>query len=217
VRGDIAYHFMPGVEGQVRGDMQFAEVAPQYGPKDFKVRLSGALLGHNPSNDPKSARVFLDKWGLGVLNPAAGKDVGIQGQVQLDGRHGGEFIRMEFATAVRITLLTFASVGVGEGFELYADGAPVDLQALFPGPSSIRELSAAHHTWPGTIDFKQGQQPTVFAKRWEVVVRGSPFDGIQLENVEVQAVPEPSTLLLASLGIVAGGIWSLRRRRRQTS
>ena len=133
VHGDIAYHFKPGIEGQVRGFVQFAEVAPQYGPENFKVQLAGALMGATPNADPTSGRVYLDKWGLGVVNPIAGKDVGVQGQVQLDGTHGGEYIQLLFPVPVRLTLLTFASVGLGDDVELFADGAPVDLDALFPG------------------------------------------------------------------------------------
>jgi hypothetical protein len=212
-RGDIAYHFKPGIEGQVRGFCQFVEVVPEYGDKDFKVQLTGSLIGSAPSDDPTSARAYLDKWGVGVLNPSAGKDVGLQGQVQLDGKHGGECLRLEFPAPVRLTLLTFASVSFGEDVELLADGIPIDLHGLFPGTKTIRSISDAQGNWPGTIDFTKALQPTSFATRWEVVVRRSAFgDGIQLENVEVEEVPEPSTILLSSIGLLALGIWSVRRR-----
>lgn len=216
VRGDIAYHFMPGVEGQVRGFAQFLDVAPQYGPEDFTVQVSGARVGYTPSSDVTSARAYLDKWGLGVLNPKSGKDVGIQNQVQLDGKSGGEYLRLVFEAPVRITLLTFASVGIGEDFDLQADGVTINLDALFPGTNSIREISAAQGNWPGTIDFNRATQPLSFAKQWDVFVRGTSIgDGIQLENVNVEHVPEPSTFVLSSMGLLAAGIWGVRRRMRR--
>ncbi len=215
VRGDIAYHFMPGIEGQERGFCQFLDVAPQFGPKDFTVQVSGALVGSDPSSDASTARAYLDKWGLGVLNPSAGRDVGIQNQVQIDGRHDGEYIRLAFQAPVQITLLTFASVGIGEGFDLLADGVLVDLAALFPGTSSIRQISLSQGNWPGTIDFSQATQPLGFATQWDVVVRGASVgDGIQLENVNVQHLPEPSTLILSSMGLAGLTFWGLRRGRR---
>ena len=215
-QGGIAYHFMPGVEGQVRGFAQFVEVAPQSGDKNFKVQLSGSLVGLTPSADPTSARAYLDKWGLGVLNPLAGKDVGVQGQVQLDGKHGGEYLRLEFPTAVRLTLLTFASVSPGEDIELLADGVLIDLGTLFPGTSTIRDISSAQIKWPGTMDFTRAQQPTIIARQLDVVFRSSAFgDGVQLENVEVEEVPEPSTILLSSIGLLVAGLWSIRRRTRR--
>jgi hypothetical protein len=215
VRGDIAYHFKPGIEGQVVGFTQFAEVAPDHGDKDFKVRLSGGLIGSAPSADATTARAYLDKWGLGVLNPAAGKDIGVQGQVQVDGRHGGEYLRLEFEVPVHLTLLTFASVSKGEDVEILADGALVDLDVLFPGTKTIRDISSVQGNWPGTIDFTKAQQATPFAKRWEVVIGSSVFgDGIQLENVRVELVPEPASLLLSAIGFVALAIWGARRRNR---
>jgi len=216
-RGDIAYHFKPGVEGQVRGFVQFAEIAPEVGDPDFTVRVSGSLVGAAPSTDPTSGWAFLDKWGLGVFNRSLAKDVGVQGQVQLDGRHGGEYIRLEFSVPVRITLLTFASVSTGESVELLADGAPIALDSMFSGSKSIREISVAQGVWPGTIDFTHASASTGFARQWDVLFPGSAFgDGIQLENVRVKPLPEPSTLLLASIGVAALWIGSRRRRARQT-
>ena len=78
-------------------------------------------MGATPNADPTSGRVYLDKWGLGVVNPMAGMDVGVQGQVQLDSKHGGEYIQLLFPVPVRLTLLTFASVGLGDDVELFAD------------------------------------------------------------------------------------------------
>lgn len=217
-RADIAYHFMPGIEGQTVGFAQFTEVAPQYGPANFKVRLSGAMIGANPTNDPTSARVYLDKWGLGVLNPSVSKgDRGIQGQVQLDGKNGGEYIRLEFPTAVRLTSLTFASVSKIEDVDILADGALVNLHALFPGTKTLCDISSAEKVWPGTVDFTRAVQPTVYAKCWQVMVHsGAAGDGIQLENVAVlPSVPEPSTLVLSSVGLLLLGVWRLRRRARR--
>ena len=125
-RAGVEYHFMPGVEGQTIGISQFLAVSPVVGPKDFQVLLSGALIGSDPSADANTARPYLDKWGVGVLNPAAGRDVGVQGQVQVDGRHGGEYLRLEFAAPVRLTYLTFSSVGIYDEFALLADGVTVD-------------------------------------------------------------------------------------------
>jgi hypothetical protein len=216
VHGGVAYHFKPGIEGQVVGFSQFAEVAPEVGPENFKVLLAGSLVGFTPSADPNSARAYLDKWGLGVLNPKAGKDVGVQGQVILDGTNGGERLRLEFPAPVRLTLLTFAMVGLGDDFDLLADGVLVNLDAMFPGTKMIRDISVAQGNWPGTIDFTKAQQPVSFAKQWDVVVRSSAFgDGIQLENVVAEVVPEPSTILLWSVGLLALGIWSARRRIRK--
>jgi hypothetical protein len=214
VRAGIEYHFMPGTEGQVRGFAQFAQVAPIVGPKSFKVLLTGALVGSAPSADVNSARVYLDKWGLGVLNPGAGKDVGVQGQVQLDGKNGGEYLRLEFPSPIRLTYLTFSSVGLTDDFELLADGNPVDLDALFPGTGTIKEISGSQGNWPGKVDFTKGSQLLVFAKQWDVRVGSSAYgDGIQLENVGGD-VPEPSTLILWSVGIAAAGIRRVRRRVR---
>ena len=79
---------------------------------------------------------------------------------------------------------------------------------------SIRDISSAQGNWPGTINFTKAVQLTTLARRWDVVVRGSTFgDGIQLENVNVEEVPEPSTIVLSAVGLGALGIWSLRRRR----
>jgi hypothetical protein len=186
------------------------EVAPEVGDEDFKVLLSGSLVGSTPSADPTSARAYLDKWGLGVLNPSAGTDVGVQGQVQLDGKHGGEYLRLEFPEPMRLTLLTFASVGLSDDFDLLADGVPIDLDALFPGTKTIRDISGAQGNWSGTIDFTKAQQPLSFAKQWDVIAAVG--DGIQLENAAFEEVPEPSTILLSSIGLVAVGIWSVRRR-----
>ena len=201
VDGGVAYHFMPGIEGQVRGFAQFAEVAPQYGPKDFKVRLSGAMVGADPRPSPTTVRVYLDKWGLGVLNPAAGKDVGIQGQVQVDGKRGGEYIRMEFAVPVRFTLLTFASVSAERTWRSWLTVFPSIGTDYFPAASRFGIFPVRRTSGRGPLISPRALQPTVFAKRWDVVVRGSAFgDGIQLENVEIEAVPEPSTLAVFVAG-----------------
>ena len=214
VRADIEYHFKPGTEGQVRGFTQFVQVAPVVGPKSFKVLLTGSLVGSAPSPDASSARAYLDKWGLGVLNPGAGKDVGVQGQVQLDGKCGGEYLRLEFPAPVRLTYLTFSSVGLADDFFLVADGNPVDLDALFPGTETIKDISGAQGNWPGKVDFTKAKQLLGFAAQWEMLVSSSACgDGIQLENVGVE-LPEPSTLILWSVGFAAVGIRGVRRRIR---
>jgi hypothetical protein len=216
--GDIAYHFSPGVSGQVRGFSQFAAVAPETGDPGFTVLLSGSQVGFAPSSDPSSARAYLDKWGLGVLNPTMGKDAGVQGQVQLDGKHGGEYLRLEFPVAVRLTRLTFASVGLSDDFDLLADGVSINLDALFPGAKTISDISRAQGNWVGTIDFTKAAGPLSFAKRWDVVVPSPVFgDGIQLENALVERVPEPSAMFLASSGLFAWGIWTVQRRVRHRS
>ena len=213
-RAGVEYHFLPGLEGQVGGFAQFSEVAPIVGPDDFKVLLSGALIGSDPSADVNSARPFLDKWGLGVRNPAAGNDVGVQGQVQLDGKHGGEYLRLEFPVAVRLTYLTFSSVGLYDDFTLLADGIAVDLDALFPGAGTIKDISSSQGNWPGRVDFTKAQQSLAFATQWDILVSGSvPGDGIQLENVGGD-VPEPSSLILWSVGLAAAGVCLARRRVR---
>jgi hypothetical protein len=209
----VEYHFMPGTEGQVRGFTQFVEVAPIVGPKSFKVLLTGSLVGSAPSADVNSARAYLDKWGLGVLNPKAGKDVGVQGQVQLDGKNGGEYLRLEFPEPVRLTYLTFSSVGSTDDFELLADGNLVDLDALFPGTGTIKDISGSQGNWPGKVDFTKGTQLLGFAKQWDVRVGSSAYgDGIQLENLGGEEFPEPSTLILWSIGFAAAGIRGVRRR-----
>lgn len=213
-RAEIHYHFLPGLGGQTFGDAQFASVAPVVGPANFTVTVSGAMVGSAPSGDAGSARAFLDKWGLGVHNPKAGKDTGVQGQVQIDGQNGGEYLRLEFAIPVQLTYLTFASVGLADRFSLAADGQLVDLSTLFPGTSTIRSIATTQNNWPGKVDFTAAAQPVVFAKVWDIIAGGPGFgDGFQLENVGIVPVPEPSTLLLLCLG-TAVAAWPVVRRSR---
>jgi hypothetical protein len=210
----VEYHFMPGLEGQVVGIAQFVEVAPVVGPSSFKVLLSGALIGADPSADATSARAYLDKWGLGVRNAAVGTDVSVQGQVLIDGRHGGEYLRLEFPEPVQLTYLTFSSVGLNDKFALLADGNAVDLDALFPGTATIRDIAGTQGNWPGKVDFTKAKQSLGFAAQWDILVSSSVLgDGIQLENVGGE-VPEPATLVLWSVGLIALGICAARRRAR---
>jgi hypothetical protein len=214
-RGDAGfeYHFMPGINGQPLGDVQFLEVAPIVGPASFKVRLSGSTIGSVPNANPNTPRAYLDKWGLGILNPSAGSDRGVQGQVQLDGKNGGEFLRLEFAEAVQLTFLTFSSVGRLDSFQLFADGAQVDLQSMFPGKTGIRSVAMSQGNWPGKIEFTKGSQPMVFAKTWDIrVPSGGSGDGFQLENVGGE-VPEPATLVLWGSAIAFVGLTAWRRRK----
>jgi len=208
---EIRYHFLSGVEGQVVGPVQFAEIRPEVGPADFTVRLSGGKVGADPINDLMTPHAYLDKWGVGILNPAVQKDVGVHNQVQIDGNQGGEFLRLEFAAPVRLTFLTFAAVGLIDRIEVLADGNLVDLSACFPGSATIHDISLNQGHWPGTIDFNSLEQPLVLAKQWDVRVLG-PYmgDGVQLENVGV--VPEPATLLLW-LTALAGFAYCYARRR----
>ena len=208
------YHFMPGINGQPLGDVQFLEVAPVSGPASFKVRLSGASIGSDPSANPATPHAYLDKWGLGVLNPSAGADKGVQGQVQLDGKNGGEYLRLQFTVPVQLTFLTFSSVGLLDAFELFADGNQVDLQSVFPGNSGIRSISMSQNNWPGTIEFTKGSKPLMFAKTWDVRVPSAAFgDGIQLENVGAEQVPEPATLVLWGSAAAGLGLIAWRRRK----
>jgi hypothetical protein len=209
----IEYHFMPDLAGQSLGCAQFTQIVPVVGPLDFPVLLSGSVVGCAPSLDDTSARAYLDKWGLGVLNPQVGLDTGVVGQVQLDGRNGGEYLRLEFSAPVRLTYLTFASVGLTDKFELLADGDPVDLLAMFPGTSTIRAISNVQGLWPGKVDFTRGAVPLPFATVWDVAVAGPVLgDGIQLENVGVDLLPEPSSLVLWLVAVVAGAAVMKRRR-----
>ncbi len=208
------YHFMPDNNGQPWGDVQFLEVAPIVGPANLKVRLSGSTIGSVPNVDPSAPHAYLDKWGLGVLNPAAGSDKGIQGQVQLDGKSGGEFLRLEFAEAVQLTFLTFSSVGLFDSFELFADGTQVDLQTVFPGTSGIRSIAMSQGNWPGRVDFTKGSQPLEFAKTWDIrAPSGGLGDGFQLGNVGGEQVPEPATLVLWASAFACLGLAAMRRRR----
>lgn len=210
---DIQYHFAPGIEGQTVGYAQFVEVAPEVGPDNFKVQLSGSLDGFAPSSDPSSARAYLDKWGLGVLNPTMGKDAGVLGQVLIDGRHGGEYMRLEFPEAIRLTYLIFASVGLGDDFDLLADGNLIDLGALFPGAATIKEIAGSQGNWPGKVDFTKAQQSLPYAVQWDILVRSSVIgDGIQLENAAGERVPEPGTLILWSVALAAAGCYGARRK-----
>ncbi len=210
---DIEYHFVPNLDGQPFGCAQFVSVAPVVGPSDFKVLVTGSNVGCTPSWDENSAKAYMDKWGLGVFNSQAGTDKGVQGQVQLDGKNGGEYLRLEFPVAVQLTYLTFASVGLADRFELVADGQSVDLLALFPGTSTIRSISSSQGQWPGKVDFTSAAQPLGFAKVWDIIADGPDFgDGFQLENVGV--VPEPSTLALLSTGLAVAGLTLIRRRHR---
>jgi hypothetical protein len=209
----IEYHFMPGLVGQSLGCAQFTQVVPVVGPADFSVLLSGSTVGCAPSGDDASAKAYLDKWGLGVLNPQVSLDKSVVGQVELDGRNGGEYIRLEFAAPVRLTYLTFASVGLPDRFELMADGSPIDLVAMFPGTSTIRAISNVQGLWPGKVDFTRGAEPLPYASVWDVAVAGAALgDGIQLENVGVDVLPEPSSLVLWLLA-AAVGVTSVKRRR----
>lgn len=212
-RAGIEYHFMPGLVGQSLGCAQFVQVSPVVGSTDFLVLLSGSMVGCAPSWDDASAKAYLDKWGLAVLNPQAGNDRGVVGQVLLDGRNGGEYLRLEFPAPVRLTYLTFASVGLTDKFELVADGNSIDLSAIFPGTSTIRAISNVQGLWPGKVDFTRGAAPLPFASVWDVAVMGPTFGGgIQLENVGVDVVPEPSSLFLWLAAAVAAAI-SVKRRR----
>src|SRR3990167_7501621 len=62
VFADIMYHFKAGLDGQTLGSVQFAQVAPEVGPQDFKVRLAGSVVGSAPSPDVSTARAYLDRW-----------------------------------------------------------------------------------------------------------------------------------------------------------
>jgi hypothetical protein len=214
VFADIKYHFKPGVEGQTLGLAQFAEIAPEFGPQSFKVQLSGSLVGSAPSADASTARAYLDRWGLGVLNPKAGKDIGVQGQVLLDANSGGEYLRLTFPVPVQLTFLTFSLASLTDKFELVADGNPVNLGGLFPGLPTIRAISDAQGNWPGTVDFTRAKQPLSFARNWDVLAIGG--DGTQVENVGVNQIPEPSTLILWAVGLAAAGVLGVRRRIRAT-
>lgn len=206
----IEYHFVPALNGQPAGNSQFQQIAPVVGPSNFKVTVAGAQTGNTPNGSPQTAHAYMDKWGLGVLNPAVGSDKGFTGQVEVDAKNGGEFIRLEFPTAVRLTYLTFASVGSTDQFCLEADGNAIDMNALFPGLTTIKQISKAQGNFPGTVNF-----PAVaalpFAKSWDVLICGG--DGVQLENVGVEPVPEPTTLALWLIGLGVVGLTVLRRRR----
>ncbi|MHB8972477.1 MAG: PEP-CTERM sorting domain-containing protein [Pirellulaceae bacterium] len=220
VSAEITYHFKPGIEGQTIGLAQYAQIAPDYGPQFFKVQVAGALVGSDPSADTSTPQAYLDKWGMGVLNPVAGNDVGVQGQVLLNATCGGEYLRLKFLAPVQLTYLTFALAGISDKFQLMADGNAVNLDDLFPGMPSIRSISKAQGNWPGTVDFTQAKQPIVYARTWDVITYGAACgDGVQLENVGVNPgkdVPEPSTLILWVVGLAAAGVLGVRRRIRVT-
>ena len=214
IEAGFEYHFMPGINGQPLGDVQFLDVAPVSGPAGFKVRLSGASVGSNPNADPTTSHAYLDKWGLGVFNPNAAVNKGVQGQVQLDGSSGGEYLRLQFTVPVQLTFLTFSSVGILDSLELLADGNQVDLQTVFPGMSGIRSVALSQNNWPGKIDFTLGSKPLAFAKTWDIRVPSAKFgDGIQLENVGGQQVPEPATLVLWGSAAAGLGLIAWRRRK----
>ena len=212
----IIYHFAPGVNGQPIGSAQFAQIAPEVGPKDFKVLVTGSLVGSDPRahvND--RAFAYLDQSGLGVLNPNVGKDLSVQGQVQLDGKCGGEYLRLTFPDPVQLTFLSFSSAGLSDKFRLVADGKSVRLGKLFPGQKTIRAISNAQGNWPGQVDFTLAKQPLGFAKTWDILSTGkSRGDGIQLEYVGISEIPEPSTLILWVVGLAAAGVLGVRRRIR---
>ena len=98
----------------------------------FQREHLGRRSARHPVRTPKVAQAYLDKWGLGLWNPEVSGDVGVHGQVQLDGKNGGEYLRLEFAEPVQLTYLTFASVGLSDRFDLWADGEQVDLGARSP-------------------------------------------------------------------------------------
>ena len=88
-RADAAvdYHFVPALNGQPYGCAQWEEIAPVSGPNSFKVTVAGARCGDVPNGAPQDAYAYLDKWGLGVLNPHYGADKNIVGQVEIDTHH----------------------------------------------------------------------------------------------------------------------------------
>ncbi len=188
-------------------------VAPETGPQDFTVQVSGSTVGCTPNWDPQSAKAYLDHWGLGVFNEQVGLDLGVQGQVQLDGTDGGEYLRLEFQVPVKLTCLIFASVGLTDKFGLVADGQQVDLSALFPSETTIKSISNAQGKWPGEIDFQEAAESLGYAKVWDIVADPNFGDGIQLENICVVPVPEPSMLSLWLIGLVVAGFALLYRRR----
>ena len=51
VHGDIAYHFKPGIEGQVRGFVQFAEVARSMAP-EFQSPVGWSFDGCHSQRRP---------------------------------------------------------------------------------------------------------------------------------------------------------------------
>ena len=51
-----------------------------------------------------------------------------------------------------------------------------------------------------------------FAEKWDVICTAG--DGVQLENLGVEPVPEPATLVLWLVGLGVAGIALVRRRKR---
>ncbi len=208
-QGAIEYHFVPAMNGQPVGYAQGAVVAPETGPAAFTVTVLGARAGTTPGNTPQEAHAYLDKWGLGVLNPQVAFDKSITGQVEMNAKNGGEYIRLEFQTAVRLTSLTFASVGAADNIRMESNGASISLGDLFQSGQTIRDVSRAQGYWPGQIDLTKANQPLAFAKVWDFYLTSG--DGVQLENVGVE-VPEPTTWLLWAAGLSVVGLLYLRRR-----
>jgi hypothetical protein len=86
-------------------------------------------------------------------------------------------------------------------------GVPGGIAVAIPGSAG-----ATSGTYVGSKALTAAQETDLLAHLWYVNIHTSTFPGGEIRG---QVVPEPSTLVLVSLGAAAVGACALRRRRRR--
>ena len=113
---------------------------------------------------------------------------------QVDSDYGGDFVRLEFSLPSQINLVYFMDAGAGERFGLVADGQAIDLHAMF-GTDEITKIHPA-----GMVQFPDTMP---FATTYDFLS----FSSVNLHNVHVDVIPEPtSALVWWGLGLALGWI-----------
>jgi hypothetical protein len=183
------------------------------GSNTLTVTPTGNLVGGTPAQNA-NANAFRTVWGLGVqnLNDPTGDKSAFFKSIHVDG-NTPEFLRLEFSDPVKITTAVFAYAGAGstDRFGLVVDGVPVNVAALF-GTNVIKDLQPPGFA-PGIVRFPaavpSGKVFDFLAVNWGNGV----FDEWNLEKLEAEVVPEPSSLMAWTLAGLGVAVWRKRRRR----